>query len=383
MFAGDSGTVDIRGNLVARNFPVPVAAPVQDDLRLPDAPSARAHASLPRSLRLLGLATEDAIGWLPKGLTISGVVYGGKAAVESASERDCAARNPSEDRTRECLVSPSLALIREILDLHGHGPFDDRDLISINNLTVSSNQAIGLAFQRIRRGLWERALVVAAYGCSGEQDFMNFHMLGALSTNQGPAAQLSRPFSASRSGFVLGEGAAALVLETGTSAQGRGATTLGSITGYATTSDAYRVTDGRPDVRGAAAAMQKAVQDAGLSMEQITAISAHGTATPMNDRLETLAIKTAFGQAARRIAVTSLKSQVGHCLAASGALEAVASLLMLAEQKLAPTINYTDPDPECDLDYVPNSSRPASLRTILSNNFGFGGQNSCVVFERA
>jgi len=210
---------------------------------------------------------------------------------------------------------------------------------------------------------------------------MNFHLLGTLSTDPGPATQVSRPFSAGRSGFVLGEGAATLVLEERTAAERRGATILGSIAGYATTSDSYRVTDGRSDVRGAIAAMRGAVEDAGS--EQIDAISAHGTSTRMNDRLETLAIEAAFGPAARSIPVISLKSQIGHCLAAAGALEAVASILMLAEQKLAPTINYTERDPECDLDYVPNRSREASINTILSNNFGFGGQNSCVVLEKA
>jgi 3-oxoacyl-[acyl-carrier-protein] synthase II len=210
---------------------------------------------------------------------------------------------------------------------------------------------------------------------------MNFHLLGTLNTDEGPATHASRPFSKTRSGFVLGEGAATLVLETRAAAERRGAEILGAITGYATTSDAYRITDGRSDVLGAATAMRKAIRDAGLNTGQINAISAHGTSTRMNDRLETKAIKQAFGNYAYQVPVISLKSQIGHCLAAAGALEAVASLLMLSEQKLAPTINHNDVDTECDLDYVPNIARPAALQRILSNNFGFGGQNTCVVFE--
>lgn len=378
MFAGDSGAVDIRGKLVAYNFPVPVAAPIFDELTPSETPDHHAYGNLPRSLRVLGMATENAIRSLPQGLPINGVVVGGPVGTDSEINLSCAA----DPGLQYGSWLPPANFIRDVLKQRGHGQLPDRELISINNLTVSSNQAIGLGFQRVRWGLWERAVVSAVYGGWGAKDLMNFHLLGTLSTDQRPATQVSRPFSATRSGFVLGEGAATLILEERIAAERRGATILGSITGYATTSDSYRMTDGRPDVRAAAAAMKEAVRDAGLENEQINAISAHGTSTRMNDRLETLAIKKAFGQAAKTIPVISLKSQIGHCLAAAGALEAVASLLMLAEQKLAPTINCTEPDPECDLDYVANGSRPAKLQRILSNNFGFGGQNSCVVFER-
>lgn len=371
MFASDSGAIKIRGKLVASNFPISVAAPVLRDLKVPDILSDCGMARVPHPLRLAGNATEEAIRFLPEDTPVDAVVYGGQTAASSGADD-------------ETVAWPSpLDLIRRILEDRGHGLLDDRDLISMNNVTVSSNQAIGLAFHRIRSGCWQRAVVSAVYGRCGAKDLMNFHMLGTLTTDEGAATQASRPFSRSRSGFVLGEGAATLVLETRAAAERRGAKILGSITGYATTSDAYRITDGRSDAAGAAMAIRKSIRDAGLSKERIHAISAHGTSTRMNDKLETKAIKLAFGNDAYQVPVISLKSQIGHCLAAAGALEAIASLLMISEQKLAPTINYNDADPECDLDYVPNHARSAPLQRILSNNFGFGGQNTCVVFEGA
>jgi 3-oxoacyl-[acyl-carrier-protein] synthase II len=273
--------------------------------------------------------------------------------------------------------------MREIAERSGHGPIDERNIVSLNNACVTSNQAIGVAFQRVRSGQMNRVLTGAVYGRWADSELMNFHMLGTLTTAPGPAAEASRPFSKDRSGFVLGEGAATLVLETREAAEARGAKILGVISGYSSTSDAYRVTDGRPDGKAAAKAMTNALADAGLAAKQISAISAHGTSTSMNDRVETMAIKQALGEAAYKVPAISLKSQVGHSVIAAGALESVACVLMLREQKLAPTINYREFDPDCDLDYVPNQSRPAVVERILSNNFGFGGQNASVIFERA
>ncbi|MFI5105149.1 MAG: beta-ketoacyl-[acyl-carrier-protein] synthase family protein, partial [Terriglobales bacterium] len=325
MFASDSGAIHIRGTRVASNFPIAVAAPVQQELKPPEVLRDYDPARIPHSLRLAGSATEEAIRFLPENVPVDAVVYGGQGATGTGC--DGLACPIDEDAA----WPGPLDLIGRILEQRGHGPFDDRDLISINNVTVSSNQAIGLAFHRIRSGHWQRAVVSAVYGRCGARDLMNFHMLGTLTTDEGSAGHASRPFSRTRSGFVLGEGAATLVLETRAAAERRGAAILGAITGYSTTSDAYRITDGRPDAAGAATAMRRAVQDAGLSGGQIDAISAHGTSTRMNDRLETMAIKQAFGNAAYRMPVISLKSQVGHCLAAAGALEAIASLLMLSE----------------------------------------------------
>jgi 3-oxoacyl-[acyl-carrier-protein] synthase II len=207
-------------------------------------------------------------------------------------------------------------------------------------------------------------------------------MLGALTTADVPAAEASRPFSRDRAGFVRGEGAATLLLEEAWAARARGARVLGRLAGGASSSDAHRLTDGRPDGAAVRHAMEAALRDAGVTTAEVSAISAHGTSTRMNDRLETLAIRSVFGDRAGQVPVTSLKSQLGHSTVAAGAIEAVACLSMLQAQILAPTINYREPDPECDLDYVPNDSRPARLDVILSNSFGFGGQNSCVVFRR-
>lgn len=383
MFAGDSGLTEVRGKQLPHNFPVGAAglAP-RETLGQPSILRRRKPIDTPDFWRLAGLATEEAVASLPSGLLVDGIIYGERGgirfdlAVESLhhfwpEKFDWAVFRPES----------GIEIVREIVERHGHGPVTDRDLISISNACVSSNQAIGMAFQRIRHGQWTRAVVGACYSRCTPSEYMNFQLIRTLAGGQFPAIASSRPFSADRSGFVLGEGAATLVLEDRDSAEHRGAAILGEIIGYATTSDAYKMTDGRPDASCATRAIEAAIHDAGLRGEQIDAISAHGTSTRLNDKLETLAIKQALGEAAKRIPVTSLKSQTGHSLIAAGALEAIASLLMLKEQKLAPTINYKEPDPECDLDYVPNQARNASLERILSNSFGFGGQNACVVLQ--
>jgi 3-oxoacyl-[acyl-carrier-protein] synthase II len=379
MFASESGAIDIRGKLVAANFPVSAAAPVLQIPKLPDIFNEFEPTEVPHVLQLAGSATEQALEFFPDGMPVDAIVFGGQDTASSGhSFKSVSCSIPGS----RAWPTP-LQLVHRILEQRGHGPLDERNLISIHNVTVSSNQAIGMAFHRIRSGHWKRAVVTSVHGGCGARELMNFHMLGTLTTDSKQPCKASRPFSKSRSGFVMGEGAATLVLETRTAAERRGANILGMVTGYATTSDAYRITDGHPEAASASVTMQKAIHDAGLSNAEIDAISAHGTSTRMNDRIETMAIKHAFGPAAYQLPITSLKSQIGHCLAAAGALEAVASLLMLSEQKLAPTINYSEADPECDLDYVPNRARPARLQRILSNNFGFGGQNTSVVFENA
>jgi 3-oxoacyl-[acyl-carrier-protein] synthase II len=212
---------------------------------------------------------------------------------------------------------------------------------------------------------------------------MNFNMLGALSTADVPPEQASKPFSGDRCGFVRGEGAATLIIESRKTAEARGAKILGVISGYGFTSDAFRLTDGRDDGLAVIKAMELAIADSSLEKSEIDAVSAHGTSTPLNDRLETMALKSVFGDHAYKIPVSALKSQIGHSTVAAGAIEAVSCILMLEDQKLAPTINYNTPDPECDLDYVPNQARKAKVTHILSNNFGFGGQNACIVISRS
>ncbi len=333
--------------------------------------------------RFTAIAAEEAIASLPPDAGVEGIVYGTEDGngFEIAQEV-LRAFDPDEfDWDRTC-AETGAELIRRALEQQGKGCVSDTDVITISNACVSSNQAIGLAFQRVRNGTWKRALAGGVWAGCNPHDLMNFHILGALTVADVPAREASRPFSKDRSGFVLAEGSACLILETREEAEARNAPILGVVIGYASTSDAYRITDGRPDGSAAAAAMERAIHDAGRVPSQVDAISAHGTSTPMNDRLETLAIKHVFGKKAYDIPVVSLKSQTGHPLVAAGAFEAVACLAMLAEQRVAPTINYREFDPECDLDYVPNVSRPAKLDVILSNNLGFGGQNACVVFQR-
>ena len=206
-----------------------------------------------------------------------------------------------------------------------------------------------------------------------------FCLLEALSTANELLGAASRPFDARRDGFVLGEGAAMYVLEELERARARGAMILAEVRGYASTLDAYRVTDPDPDGAGAAAAMLGALADAGLTPRAIDYINAHGTGTRKNDPTETTAIKRVFGADAYHIPISSLKSQVGHLIGAAGALELSAALFALEEQLLPATINLTHPDPECDLDYVPLTPRPAKVKRVLSNSFGFGGQNASLV----
>jgi 3-oxoacyl-[acyl-carrier-protein] synthase II len=385
MFAGDSGVVDIRGTFAASNFPIRAAGMVPRATLGQPAILAHLDAKQTRgSWRMAGIATEEAIQSIPAGQKVDAIVFGSLDGRSFDLVKD-SFRAPisGELEWDKLLPESSLAVVNRVLEHHGHGCVDERNVISINNVCSSANQAIGIAFQRIRSGQWERTVVGGVMAFHDESMFMNFCMLGAVSVADVPAAEASRPFSGDRSGVVLGEGAATLVLESRERAEGRGAMILGSVKGYAATADAYRLTDGRPDGKAVIGAMLRAIEGSGLKRENISAISAHGTSTRLNDRVETLAIKQLFGPLAYGIPVVSLKSQIGHSIVAAAALQAVATLVMLSEQRLAPTINFGIPDQDCDLDYVPNHSRPAVLEAILSNSFGFGGQNACVVFERA
>jgi 3-oxoacyl-[acyl-carrier-protein] synthase II len=384
MFAGDSGLVDIRGLVVAANFPVFAAGLVpRARLGQPEILADRDPGATPTSWRFAGVASDEALKDLPAGTRVDAIVYASSEAVHFDLIKDSFRAFDADrfdwDGTRS---EAPLELLQRIVEGHGNGRVPERAVISLNNACVSGNQAIGMALQRIRAGVWERALVGGVDARCNDHNFMNFHMLGALSVADVPAREASRPFSRDRAGFVRGEGAATLILESREAATARGARVLGVVAGYSSTTDAYRLTDGRPDGAAVIRAMETALADGGLSREDVSAISAHGTSTQMNDRLETRAIKEAFGPRAYAIPVTSLKSQVGHSTVATGAIEAVSCILMLQEQRVAPTINYREPDPECDLDYVSQGSRSERLEVILSNNFGFGGQNSCLVFKR-
>jgi 3-oxoacyl-[acyl-carrier-protein] synthase II len=207
-------------------------------------------------------------------------------------------------------------------------------------------------------------------------------VMHAMSTHNDDPARASRPFDLHRSGFVMGEGAAVLVLESLEYAQQRGAAILGEITGYAGNNDAFHISAPAENGAGAALCMQDALKDAGLGVNDIDYINAHGTGTELNDKSETAAIKTVFGQQAYSVPVSSTKSMTGHLLGAAGALEAIICIQAINTRTLPPTINYETPDPNCDLDYIPNEARPKNVRHAMSNSFGFGGHNASIIFSK-
>ena len=239
--------------------------------------------------------------------------------------------------------------------------------------------AIGLATRLIQYGDADVMLAGGTEAAIEPIGVAGFCAARALSTRNDDPEHASRPFDAERDGFVMGEGAGVLVLESLEHAQARGATIYAEVLGYGMTADAYHITQPDPEGDGALRAMRKAIHDAGLQPTDIDYINAHGTSTRYNDAKETLAIKRLLGEDAYRVPVSSTKSVTGHLLGAAGAVEAAICVLALQHQTVPPTINYEHPDPECDLDYVPNTARPATLRTVMTNSFGFGGHNSVLV----
>jgi len=243
-------------------------------------------------------------------------------------------------------------------------------------------QVIGESFRRLRDGTAAVALTGATDSTLNPLAFGGFSLLQILSTENDHPERACRPFDGTRQGTVLAEGAAFVVMETLEHAQGRGARIYAEVLGYGSSLDAYRVTDPEPNGRGAALSMATAVADAGLTPANIDCVNAHGTGTPKNDIAETRAIKHALGARARAIPVTANKSMTGHMIATSGALEAIASAMTLHTGKVPPTINLATPDPQCDLDYVVDGCQDFAGRTVLSNSFGFGGQNASLVLGR-
>ncbi len=248
---------------------------------------------------------------------------------------------------------------------------------------AASANAIGDAGEIIKRGAADVMVAGGADASITRFALAGFAQARALSTNNDDPLGASRPFDADRDGFVMGEGGAALVLEEREHALARGANVYAELVGYGMSADAYHVTLPRPGGDGAARAMKAALDHARIDAAEISVINAHGTSTQANDATETAAIKTVFGEDAYRIPASSTKSMTGHLLGGAGALEAVASVLTIGEGVIPPTINYTTPDPECDLDYVPNEAREAEVTTVMSNSFGFGGHNVALIFAAA
>lgn len=250
---------------------------------------------------------------------------------------------------------------------------------SVVTACASGGNAIGDAMRIIQRGDADAMIAGGTEAAITRLSVAGFCAMKAMSTRNDDPARAVRPFDATRDGFVMGEGAGVVVLEALEHAEARGAPILAEVLGYGVTTDAFHITQPDPEGDGALRSMAAALADAALAAEEIDYINAHGTSTPYNDRLETLAIKRLFGDHARRLAISSTKSMTGHLLGAAGGVEFVACILALQHQVLPPTINYRVPDPECDLDYVPNAARPARLRTVMSNAFGFGGHNAILI----
>ena len=272
---------------------------------------------------------------------------------------------------------PNMAAAHLSILHHAMGPNN-----TIVTACAAGTQAVGEAFRLIRRG---DADVMLAGGCDSRLDplmMVAYQAMKAVSVSTRPPSQVSRPFDGQRDGFVLGEGAAVLILESLSRAKRRKATIYAEVTGYGSSFDAYGITRPEPEGKGAALAIQAALREARKDPADIDYINAHGTSTRLNDLMETVAVKRVFGHRAAKIPMSSQKSMVGHLIGASGALEAAATALSLERGVIPPTINQETPDPDCDLDYVPNTAREIPVRTAISNSFGFGGQNASLVMTR-
>lgn len=254
--------------------------------------------------------------------------------------------------------------------------------MSLATACATGTNGVGEAAEMIRRGAADVMIAGASEAAIHPLTMAGMNVMTALSTRNDEPERASRPFDKNRDGFLMGEGAAILILESLEYAQARGAKILCEFTGYGTTDDAHHISAPAENGAGAAISMSLALRDAGLAETDVQYINAHGTSTQLNDKSETAAIKTVFGEQAYKLAVSSTKSMTGHLLGASGSLEAIISALAIIDQTLPPTINYETPDPNCDLDYVPNQPRKTNVVNVMSNSFGFGGHNATLVLSR-
>ena len=254
--------------------------------------------------------------------------------------------------------------------------------ISLSTACASGASAIQLGIEAIRRGETDAALCVGTDGSVNPEALIRFSLLSALSTSNDPPEQAAKPFAKNRDGFIMAEGAAALVLESYDSAKARGAKILGVVEGVGEMADSFHRTRSSPDGKPVIGCIRNAIADAGLTPDDIDYVNPHGTSTPENDKMEAKSLIAVFGERAKTIPTSSNKSMIGHTLSAAGAVEAVFSLLTLSHQRIPPTINYKIPDPDIPLDVVPNVARDARVTHVISNSFGFGGQNVSLVIDR-
>ena len=398
LLKGDSGIGYIT-LFDASNFPTKISAEVRD-WDISDV------GENPEDWKYQGRHTHFAVGAAKKAMADSGIqdtpidptrfgVYTGSGEGQQDFDRFtqmmvAALDGESFDLAR--FTKTGLEILHPIAELEqepnmpaGHlASLFDAQGPNVNCLTAcaASSQAIGEAVEIIRRGEADVMLSGGTHTMIHPFGVTGFNLLTALSTYNEEPQKASRPFDRNRDGFVLGEGAGMVVLESLERAKARGAHIYGEICGYGSTADAFRITDTHPEGRGAISCIQMALDDAQLNPDEVDYINAHGTSTSVNDRVETLAIKQVFGERAYKVPVSSTKSMMGHLIAAAGATEVIICLLAIRDNVAPPTTNYETPDPECDLDYVPNAAREVHCDNVLSNSFGFGGQNITLILRR-
>jgi len=376
LFSGTSGVSHLRDSWLGSSFPVPFVAALDKNIFSGDTPATRFS-------ELIKKLTHDAVAGAKAPLEFDAIILGSRDEQGFLVGIDAAQHQNIDDSLLDSMRPEAAAEAAcEALRSLGHRPPPESQMICLLGACATSALAMGMAFHRIRAGEWKRVLAIAIDVELHPLAMTSYHLLGALSTADVPPQVASAPFSVHRSGFVLGEAAAAMLLESREEITKRKASVFGEIVGASVTSDAWHLTAGREDCAGAISAMENAIKDAGITKKDISYINAHGTATPVGDRLECLAIKKTFAERAQHIPISALKSQLGHTRIAAGMIEAIASCLMLKEQKIAPTLNFVGGDPDCDLDFVPEKARDAELNYVLSNSFGFGGQNACLVFKK-
>ena len=391
-----SGIAEVT-NFDARTYPTKFGAEVKDYDFATQVPDADRHVHAGRHCRFaLGAAVQ---AWKQSGLseyaeldrTRLGIYLGsGEGSIDTVNFTDTIVDSWSDGKvdTRRWAE-----LAFERMDIHREVEQESNMVVAhlaaefgvrgpaFNVLTAcaASTQAIGEAAMQVRHGDADVVITGRAHSMIHPYGMTGFIRLTALSSRNDEIPTSSRPFDLTRDGFVLGEGASILIIETLEHARKRGAKVLAEIIGYGSSADAFRVTDQDPDGDGAAASMNAALADAGKTPADIDYISAHGTGTKQNDQVETLAVKQVFGEMAPKVPVSSVKGMLGHLIAAAGATELITCVLALRDQVLPPTTNLHHPDPDCDLDYIPNAPRKATVRTCMSNSFGFGGQNNTLI----
>ncbi|MCR4434412.1 MAG: beta-ketoacyl-ACP synthase II [Clostridiales bacterium] len=381
--AGRSGISNVTKIDVA-NLPTKVAAEIKSfeptdyidrkEAKRMDRYTQFAVAAAKAAVEMSGIKPEDVDKYR------AGVIIGsGIGGIETLEDQHSILLNRGSSRVSPFFIPMMIANMASarIAMEYGFKGFNE----CVVTACATSNNAIGDSFKVIQRGDADIMITGGAEASITPLSFAGFCSMGAMTSNEDPNTAC-RPFDAQRDGFVMGEGAGILVLEEMEHALERGAQIFAEIVGYGCTCDAYHVTAPDPLGEGGAMCMKRAIEDAGICPEDIGYINAHGTSTPLNDRSETLVVKKAFGEHARKLAISSTKSMTGHLLGAAGSVEAIITALSLKEGFLPPTINYGTPDPECDLDYVPNVGRKADIRYAISNALGFGGHNAAILFKK-